>query len=293
MANSHIVGGRQYPGFNNETVTQQIITPFGFLDVAVAGGNVTVALTGNVSTAAQGTLGVQNAHALTGNASTASEGSIRGGQPLHGNQITASQGTLTPKITVALTGNAMTASEGTLVPVTGVTVAITGNSSTAAQGTLGVKHANLLTGNQNAAFEGTLTPSQSGNVSVALTGISMTMFQGTITASAPIVIVDTHDGDNKKHEKKRRKRIEEERHRNDRRRQQIIDAFEQIIDGNVSRETNIEQVIAPAAEMAVKSPEIQQKSDFDFSKWLTNLDNAQRILDDYLEADDEDSLLLL
>lgn len=149
------------------------------------GGNVTAALTGISSTAAQGTLGVKNTHALTGNASTASEGSVKGGQPLRGNQVAASEGALSPKTVVALTGNAMTASEGTLTPVIGVTVALTGNSSTAGQGTLGVKHTNPLTGNQVTAFEGTLTPSTAGNVTVALTGINMTMRQGTLIAVAP------------------------------------------------------------------------------------------------------------
>lgn len=109
-------------------------------------------------------------------------------------------------------------------------------------------------------------------------------------------LIDTHDGGpkrRKKHEEQKKKEEREARDRQERRRRQMVAAFEQVIEGSVSRETNIEQVIAPAATYAVQTQEIAQKSDFDFAKWLQNLDNAQRILDDYLEADDEEVLVFL
>jgi len=159
------------------------------------------------------------------------------------------------------------------------------------QGTTGVFAALAYTETQDAwNATGTVSlPSVTGDM-------SWTETQDLWNITTPSTLIDTHDGGPKRrkaHEKQKKKEEREYRELQERRRQLVIEAFEQVIEGKVSRETNIEQVIAPAAEYAVETAEIVAKSDFDFQKWVDNLANVERILDDYLERDDEDVLVLL
>ena len=224
----------------------------------VGGNNVTIGLTGVSATGAVGSVSTSNLFTigLTGVSATGSVGSV-----------TPSQG---------LTGVSSTGSVGSAGTDNLFTIGLTGVSATGSVGTV--------------VYSGT------GDISLALTGVSATGSVGTVTASGGDNLLDTHDGDakrRKRHESQKKKEIEEDRARQEKRRSQIITAFEQVIEGKVSRETNIEQVIETAADHAVNSLEVQEKSTFDFNKWIKDLDNAQRLLDDYLEKDDEDVLVLL
>jgi len=285
---------------------------------AGGGGGVSVALTGISATGSVGSVVARTSHALTGISGTGSVGSVSSKishaltgisgtgslgtlTPTSGNTValtgiqgTGSVGSVTARTSHALTGISGTGSVGTITPSTNKNVALTGISGTGSVGTLGKSVSHALTGNQATGALGTLTPSTAGPVTIALTGISATGYLGTLTPSGGLV--DTHDGGEKRrkaHEKQKKKEIKEDRERQEKRLRQMVEAFEQVIEGKVSRETNIEQVIATAAEYAVETAEIVAKSDFDFQKWVDNLANVERILDDYLERDDEDVLVLL
>jgi hypothetical protein len=184
-----------------------------YADWDAAGGDVTVALTGQSLTATAGTLTPANAVALSGSALTAAAGTltVSNSVALSGSALTAAAGTLTVSNSVALSGSSLTASTGTLapalsVPLSGaalsitagtltatggdagnVTVALTGQSLTISAGTLTPETSVALSGSGLTAAAGTLAP----ELAVALAGAALSVVAGTLTASggSPLVPV--------------------------------------------------------------------------------------------------------
>jgi hypothetical protein len=131
--------------------------------VAAGGGSdVSVALTGEASTASAGTLVPSIDKELTGSGSTASAGTLAPStaKALLGESATAAAGTLVATPTFGLTGQSATAAAGDVIQSR--TVALAGQSATVEQGQLGIV----------------------GDVTVALTGQSMTMGQGNLARQA-------------------------------------------------------------------------------------------------------------
>lgn len=168
----------------------------------VAGGDVTVALTGASMTASAGTLVSAITYPLTGAAITASAGTLVPdiAYSISGAAITAAAGTLVSAISYALTGAQITSAAGTVGTEGGdVIVALTGASVTVSAGTLVASVQQALTGAAITSAAGTVTP----GISYALTGSQFSAAAGTvasaieaaltgsqITASAGVVVPD-------------------------------------------------------------------------------------------------------
>jgi hypothetical protein len=164
-----------------------------YADWDAAGGDVTVALTGQSLTAAAGTLTVSNSVALSGSSLTAAAGTltVSNSVALSGSSLTASTGTLAPALSVPLSGAALSITAGTLTATGGdagnVTVALTGQSLTISAGTLTPETSVALSGSGLTAAAGTLAP----ELAVALAGAALSVVAGTLTASggSPLVPV--------------------------------------------------------------------------------------------------------
>jgi hypothetical protein len=104
------------------------------------------------------------------------------------------------------------------------------------------------------------------------------LFSGT-----PIVVIDTHDGD-----QKRRRKFDDDTEARKRRRAQIQDAYETLLE---DRPQVVEAIVAPFTKPAVKASTAVPSLDWD--ALLNDLDAAEKIYAAYLEMDDEEVLLLL
>lgn len=110
-----------------------------------------------------------------------------------------------------------------------------------------------------------------------------TFYSATITQTAPIVLIDTHDGDKGKRQKKR---WNDERVARERRKAQIADVFEQLVEG---RPAIANQIVAPYIQKEAESPQ----GEVDFDRLLADVDRVERLYREYQEMDDEEVLLLL
>lgn len=133
-----------------------------------AGGDVTVALTGQASTASAGSVVPSSTVATLGQAAT------------------ASSGTVNPNAAVATSGQAASASAGTLAPTS--SKALSGSAATVDAGTTVVSSAVPLSGQAVAASAGTITYAADGNVTVALSGAAVTASAGALLHSRSVGI---------------------------------------------------------------------------------------------------------
>ena len=104
-----------------------------------------------------------------------------------------------------------------------------------------------------------------------------------VFSATPIVVIDTHDGD-----QKRRKKFDDDTEARKRRRAQIQDAYETLLE---DRPQVVEAIVAPFTKPAVKASTAVPSLDWD--ALLNDLDAAEKIYAAYLEMDDEEVLLLL
>jgi hypothetical protein len=207
-------------------IVGQAITPSAGT-VTASGNGVTVNITGEEITSAQGNVqggyaflsggastGEQGSYVLsltlpiTGIEATCSAGSIQStGQDAVDTLLTASQGTPTLTLEVPISGSAITSAAGTVVVSADAFIALTGEASTSAAGTLEYNKQEPLTGSsitsqQNpvgapggASLTGSAVTVSAGDVfttndrSFALTGESITAQDGTTFAS-PVCFVD-------------------------------------------------------------------------------------------------------
>ena len=205
---------------------------------------------------------------ITGNAATGSPGSVGAGArtvALTGVQATGAVGTVAPSLTIALTGVSATGSVGT-VSHGGVSFALTGVEATGQVGTEG------------------------DSLTIALTGVEATGAVGNVIyVPAPIIIVDdTHDGD---YHKKLKKRFDKENQRLKRKRDDVIAAYERIVEGKPA----LARELTAGFEVKAKSSKKTGKSlpSIDFDKLINDLDQTERLWNEYLEMEDEDLMVLL
>lgn len=142
-----------------------------------SGGDVTVSITGQAATTAQGTVSPATAVSATGQASTSAQGSVTQGTNISGQAATAAQGTVTPSIDVTLAGQALTTAQGAVTPVVNVT--LTGQSAAMQQGTVTPAVDVSLTGQAATTQQGSVSIA-GGNVVVSITGQSISASQGTV-----------------------------------------------------------------------------------------------------------------
>jgi hypothetical protein len=104
-------------------------------------------------------------------------------------------------------------------------------------------------------------------------------------AATPIVIVDYHDGD-----EKRKKRYAEENAAKERKKAELKAIYEELVEG---KPRIAEEIVAPYMVVTedVKAATVTPVIDYD--KLLTSLDTVQKLYREYQELDDEEVLLLL
>jgi hypothetical protein len=107
------------------------------------------------------------------------------------------------------------------------------------------------------------------------------------TPPAPVILVDTHDGDNKK-----KKRFDAEAEKRAKRRQEIIAAYEELVEG---KPRVAQEIVAPFVETTV---EVEQETampvaQINFDALLNDVVRMERLYRELQELDDEEALLLL
>jgi hypothetical protein len=106
-----------------------------------------------------------------------------------------------------------------------------------------------------------------------------------VFSATPIVVIDTHDGD-----QKRRKKFDDDTEARKRRRAQIQDAYEVLLEG---RPEVVAAIAAPFVD-APKTPGIAlQPATVNWDALLADLEATNRLYEAYVEMDDEEVLLLL
>lgn len=155
------------------------------VSIPAASSDVSRALTGQSVTVSAGSVSESISYPLSGSQATIAQGSITEtvSYQLSGIASTASSGSLTGDVSYGLAGSSSTVSSGTVTPVGGdsgdVSKAITGEQSTISSGSLisGVSYS--ISGSGLSASSGSVGV----DVTVALTGIQLSVSQGTIAAS--------------------------------------------------------------------------------------------------------------
>lgn len=156
---------------------------------------------------------------------------------------------------------------------------VTSTSATGGVGDLGHSRSVALLG---AAATGDVG-SVSDGITDSLVGVSASADVGTLT---PVIqpLVDTHDGDQGK---KRKKRWDEEREAREGRKRELIDVYEQLVEGK------------PAVAAAIVKPYVQKATpravepSIDWNKLIGDVERVQALYREHQEMDDEDVLLLL
>jgi hypothetical protein len=106
-----------------------------------------------------------------------------------------------------------------------------------------------------------------------------------VFSATPIVVIDTHDGD-----QKRRRKFDDDTETRRRRRAQIQDAYEVLLEG---RPEVVAAIAAPFVD-APKTPGIAlQPATVNWDALLADLEATNRLYEAYVEMDDEEVLLLL
>jgi hypothetical protein len=105
------------------------------------------------------------------------------------------------------------------------------------------------------------------------------------TPPAPVVLIDTHDGDKRKH-----KRFDEESKKREARRKEIIAAYEELVEG---KPRVAQEIVAPFVEMEVVEAEVVPVAKIDFDALLNDVARMERLYRELQELDDEEALLLL
>ena len=166
-------------------------------------------------------------------------------------------------------------SESIIVPASGVQ----------AQGEVGDLNRQITVALLGAAATGNVGSVIDG-ITDSIVGVSATGEVGTLTAviQPPSIIVDTHDGDKGK---KRQKRWDEEKEARERRKRELIDVYEQLVEGK------------PAVAAAIVKPYVAKPTrktaepTIDWNKLIGDVERVQALYREYQEMDDEDVLLLL
>ena len=165
----------------SKTLTTQLAT--------TSQGNLSYAFSKSLTTQllslSQGAITYQYSSALTGQLLSLGQGAITFSSSmdvivtLTGISMTASQGSLSYVFTKALTGNLINASQGNLTFTNSLN--LTGLNATTGQGSLSYGLSKTLDTQILTLSQGTITAATTGDVNVTLTGISMSLSQGTVT----------------------------------------------------------------------------------------------------------------
>lgn len=176
-----------------------------------AGGDVSVALTGQVATSSRGSLGPAASKDLSGSAVTSAAGTLTPSLSfvLTGRAATSAIGSIGPQLSIELTGLSATVAQGTVTASTGgdVTVSLSGLVASSAQGALSPAAVRAVTGLAITSTRGSVTPELSKALtgsaasaaqgalaptfSLSLSGLASTLSQGTVTPVSGVTIALT------------------------------------------------------------------------------------------------------
>lgn len=190
---SQTSGGRAYKASNSGGAGSVAVnfhspgTPqwaYALYEILAPAGAVTVALTGQSSTFAAGSLAPSTSVPITGTSATFSSGTLVPGLSiaLLGQSGTFTSGLLVPSTSVPLTGQSATFTSGALSANGDVTINLTGQSATLIAGILSPAIAVALNGQPITSAAGSLIPSSS----LALTGVGITSSTGTVSPSTTV-----------------------------------------------------------------------------------------------------------
>jgi hypothetical protein len=102
-------------------------------------------------------------------------------------------------------------------------------------------------------------------------------------AVAPIVVVDTHDGD-----LHRKKRFDDERQKSERSKADVLKAFERLIEGKVDVEEVIPKYVTePKVSAKAQTPRL------DIDRLMADFNAVEALWEAYMEMDDMDALRAL
>lgn len=147
-----------------------------------AGGNVSVSISGQAMTSAQGAVTKQVQLGLLGQAATAAQGAVvpAVAKVLAGQAMAATQGLISVSYgrTVTITGMGMTAGQGSVVPA--IAKVLAGQQATSGQGAVVPAVSPVISGQAVTAVQGAVAKT----VATAPTGQAMTMSLGSVTIAA-------------------------------------------------------------------------------------------------------------
>ena len=106
-----------------------------------------------------------------------------------------------------------------------------------------------------------------------------------IAAPTPVIVVDTHDG-----EEKRKKKYAEEIEAKERKKAELKAIYEELVEG---KPRVVEEIVAPYMVVTEDVKTATVKPEIDFDRLLNSLDTVQKLYREYQELDDEDVLLLI
>ena len=101
----------------------------------------------------------------------------------------------------------------------------------------------------------------------------------------PVIVVDTHDG-----EEKRKKKYAKEIEAKERKKAELKAIYEELVEG---KPRVVEEIVAPYMVVTEDVKTATVKPQIDYDKLLSSLDTVEKLYREYQELDDEEVLLLL
>lgn len=106
-----------------------------------------------------------------------------------------------------------------------------------------------------------------------------------VTPPTPVVVVDTHDG-----EEKRKKKYAEETAAKERKKAELKAIYEELVEG---KPRIAEEIVAPYMVVTEDVKAATVRPEIDYDRLINSLDTVQKLYREYQELDDEEVLLLI
>ena len=107
---------------------------------------------------------------------------------------------------------------------------------------------------------------------------------GIAVTPTPVVVIDTHDG-----EEKRKKRYQAEIEAKEQKKAELRAIYEELVEGKVP----VQEIVAPYMVVTEHKETATVQPVIDYDKLLSSLDTVDKLYRAYQELDDEEVLLLL
>lgn len=107
----------------------------------------------------------------------------------------------------------------------------------------------------------------------------------TVVTPTPVVVVDTHDGD-----EKRKKRYQKEIEAKERKKAELKAIYEELVEG---KPRIAKEIVAPYMVVTERAETATVVPVIDYDRMLSSIDTVEKLYREYQELDDEAVLLLL